>query len=90
MRKLLLLAVSAGATFGQVPQDALRTQLHAPRTVKQKFLAENPNAVEERRTEHSVHWRMPDGRRVALISQHLHWRDPETGQMRAVEPVLYY
>ena len=58
----------------------LRTQLHAPTTVKQKFLADNPDAVEERRTEHSVHFRKPDGTRVALISQYLHWRDPETGQ----------
>jgi len=89
MRKLLLLTLSAGATFAQLPQDALRSQLYAPKTVKQKFLAETPGAVEERRTEHSVHFRKPDGTRVALVSQYLHWRDPETGQMRAVEPALW-
>jgi hypothetical protein len=89
MRNLLLLTLSAGATFAQLPQDTLRTQLYAPTTVKQKFLAETPGAVEERRTEHSVHFRKPDGTRVALISQYLHWRDPETGQMLAVEPALW-
>lgn len=73
-RKLLVVAVFAGATWAQVPEDALRSRLHAPATVKQKFLAENPSAVEERRTEHSVHFRMADGTRLALISQDLHWR----------------
>jgi len=76
-------------TREESPSIPFHSRLHAPRTVKQKFLAENPNAVEERRTEHSVHFRRPDATRVAVISQHLHWRDPETGQMWAVEPVLW-
>jgi len=54
MLKLLLLALSAGVILAQLPQDTLRNQLHTPTTIQQRFLADNPGAAEDRRTENAV------------------------------------
>ncbi|MEK7408930.1 MAG: hypothetical protein AAB225_28030 [Acidobacteriota bacterium] len=89
MRKLFFLGLAASLAFAQPPPDTLRTRIHAPKTLKQKFLEENPGAVEEKRTEHSVHFRRVDGARLALISQNLNWTDPETGQIVPIEPALW-
>ena len=89
MRKLFFLSLAAGLASAQLPQDTLRNKVYAPKTVKQKFPEDNPSVVEERRTEHSVHFRRADGVHIALLSQHLHWTDPETGQTLPVEPALW-